>query len=222
MADAARAAGVVCMEAFHSRYHPVMRHMIEIVGGGEIGQAQRIEAVKDGLVTRRELGSLGDIERVEGAFDLAASGYSAVYTEPSLGGGSLMHLGCYPLSWLRHVLGEEPEVVSAEAKIGPTGVDEALSGEVRFPSGATGYFRGHMAASNYDSWLWVKGTKGVAKATNPLAPQMGHRIRVEIDGAEPVERQLSRRPTATNWTPSGRPRSTAASCRPTRRTPSNR
>ncbi len=33
----------------------------------------------------------------------------------SIGGGSLMDLGCYPVQWLRWLLGPTPEVVSATA-----------------------------------------------------------------------------------------------------------
>ena len=42
--DAAAAAGVHCVEAFHYRYHPLMNRMLELAGNGEIGELVRVEA----------------------------------------------------------------------------------------------------------------------------------------------------------------------------------
>src|ERR1700737_102197 len=43
VADAAASSGLVVMEAFHWRYHPVAARMVEIVRGGELGELRRIE-----------------------------------------------------------------------------------------------------------------------------------------------------------------------------------
>ena len=43
VADAAEATGLVVMEAFHYRYHPVARRMAELVHGGDLGRIQRVE-----------------------------------------------------------------------------------------------------------------------------------------------------------------------------------
>ena len=42
--DAAKAAGVHVVEAFHYAYHPLMVRMIELAGGDEIGDLQAVEA----------------------------------------------------------------------------------------------------------------------------------------------------------------------------------
>ena len=56
-----------------------------------------------------------------------------------LAGGSTMDLGCYSLHFARSIAGEEPEVVSATFRPSTDPrLDEALTAEVRFPSGVTG------------------------------------------------------------------------------------
>ena len=60
----------------------------------------------------------------------------------TLGGGVTMDIGCYPLSWLRHLMGEEPDVLSVDAKEDPADVDVALAADLLFPSGATGRISG--------------------------------------------------------------------------------
>ena len=44
MAEAAQQRGLVLMEAFHYRYHPLAARMKEIVSSGELGTIHRIEA----------------------------------------------------------------------------------------------------------------------------------------------------------------------------------
>ena len=125
VAAAAKRSGRVLMEAFHWRYHPMARRMIELVHGGELGPLRRIETwmcvplLLPGNIRYR--------------FDLA--------------GGAGMDVGCYAISMLRHLSGEEPEVVSARAWLKSPEVDRRIEAEVRLPSGASG----HLTASLFSS-----------------------------------------------------------------------
>ena len=167
MADAARAAGRVCMEAFHYHYHPVWTRLREIVGSGVLGRIERVEGAFDGA-------------------DLPDEGWE-VYKNPEVGGGSMMHLGCYPVSWLRHILDEEPEVTTAKLEPNQFGADARLEGEVRYPSGATGSFRGWLGAEAFNMVLTVTGTNGRLHANNPLVPQNGHSIELTTDAGTQTE-----------------------------------
>lgn len=172
MADLAAKQDLVLLEAFHYRYHPVMRRLIEIVSTGQ----------------------LGTIEHIEGEFSAPADNRSAVYTDRALGGGATMHLGCYPAHWLRHIVSEEPKVVRAQATLGEGGVDLSLFAEVQYASGATGRWGSHMGAPERVMTLSVTGSRGRLIATNPLVPHMGHKIELTVDGKNSVE-QLSERPS---------------------------
>ena len=72
--------------------HPLFARIVDEVASARIGVVERIEAVFEAPIARPDL-----------RWDYATSG------------GSLMDLGCYPVSWVRHAAGEEPDVVSARA-----------------------------------------------------------------------------------------------------------
>ena len=162
IADAARGSDVVVMEAFHWRYHPYAEQIRKVVDSGVLGRIDRIEAVFDIPA--------GRIARDNIRWDL------------SIGGGSTMDLGCYPIQWVRFAAGADPDVVSAEAVCPVEGVDGSLVAELRWPSGVTGSIGSSMIADGDENEvsLRVAGELGVMVAANPLAPQFGGaEIRIE-------------------------------------------
>ena len=94
MVEASENAPGVLIEAFHYRYHPAFRRLLDILAEGSIGCIQRLSAFFNVTIPHRP----GELRHTL-----------------ELGGGALMDLGCYPLHWVRTVVGEEPDVVSAEA-----------------------------------------------------------------------------------------------------------
>jgi predicted dehydrogenase len=165
IADAARGGDVVVMEAFHWRYHPF---------------AGQIRSVLDS-------GVLGEIERVEGVFDIPDGriGRDDIRWDLAIGGGATMDLGCYSIQWVRFAAGPDPEVVSAEAVCPVPGVDGSLSAELRWASGVTGSIHSSMIAPGDEvvATLRVVGSKGTMLADNPLAPQNGGAsITVDVGG----------------------------------------
>ncbi len=155
IADAARVADVVVMEAFHWRYHPYAEQIRGVLDSGVLGRIDRIEAVFD-----------IPNGRIEG---------DDIRWNLSLGGGATMDLGCYPIQWVRFAAGGDPDVVSAEAVCPVDGVDGSLVAELRWPSGVTGSIGSSMIAdgAQVDAFLKVTGERGTMLATNPLAPQLG-------------------------------------------------
>ncbi len=155
IADAARDSDVVVMEAFHWRYHPYARQIRDAIDSGVLGRIDRIEAafdIPDGRIGRDDI-----------RWDL------------SIGGGSTMDLGCYPIQWVRFAAGTDPDVVSAVAECPVPGVDGSLVAELRWPSGVTGSVGSSMISPGDQvvSYLRVTGERGSMLATNPLAPQHG-------------------------------------------------
>lgn len=175
VADAADRAGLVVMEAFHWRYHPLAERLIEIVRSGEIGDLQRIDATFCVPIPMR-----GDIR-----------------WQLDLGGGSTMDVGAYTASIVRHVAGEEPEVVGARAKLRSPGIDRWLSADLRLPSGATARVTNGMWCGRVLSCAArVVGTEGVVKVFNPVAPHVLHRFTV-TSGAGRRRERFPRTPTYT-------------------------
>ena len=173
MADVAQETGLVLIEAFHYRYHPVFQRALELYHDGAIG----------------------DLVEVEGAFNVGSPRPGDIRMIYATGGGATMDMGCYPLSWVRHFTGEEPEVVSAKAEEGPPDVDILLQPELLFPSGARGRTSGIMKAGQpFEAYLNVTGTRGKLNVRNPLVPHMGHNIELVNDAGTKNE-ELTLRPT---------------------------
>jgi predicted dehydrogenase len=157
MAEAAQGSGLVLMEAFHYRYHPLSARMQEIIHSGELGRLQRLEAwLCFPLLNRRDI-----------RYNL------------SLAGGAMMDAGSYTVNLLRFLTGAEPEVVQATARLASPGVDRRMDAELRFPDGVTG----HITASLLSSTLLrvgarVTGELGSMSVLNFIAPQVYHRLTI--------------------------------------------
>jgi len=161
VADAAEASGLVVMEAFHWRYHPLAARMVEIVRSGELGELRHIEAVMCFPNFKR-----GDIR-----------------WQPELAGGAFMDAGCYTVHWARTLAGAEPEVVWASSLTRGYGIDRRTEVDLAFPGGASGYLLASMWSSSVLRLsLRVDGTRGTLKVLNPIAPQYGSRMTVAVDG----------------------------------------
>ena len=111
------------------------------------------------------------------------------------GGGVTMDIGCYPISWVRHITGAEPETVSARAEVGPPNVDVMLEASMHFADGTVATTSGDMRAdAKFAAYLIVTGSAGVMRVQNPLVPQMGNAIEVTVNGQQRTE-TFDRRPT---------------------------
>jgi len=173
MARVAAETGLVLMDAFHYRYHPVFRRAREVV----------------------ESGQLGAIRTVEAAFHVPVTDPEDIRMNYATGGGVTMDIGCYPISWARHITGEEPVEVTATAEVGPPHVDTFLAAELRFPSGTLARVSGDMRPGvRLRMDLKVSGERGELYVRNPLVPQMGHRIDLDL-GGEKTSEELDHRTT---------------------------
>ena len=149
VAAAARTAGVVVMEAFHYRYHPLARRMREAVA--ELGALRHVEA------------SLG--------FPLPR--FNDIRFQYDLAGGATMDAGCYPISCIRMLGQGEPIVVSARAKLHSADVDRAMDAHFRFPGGATGRITASLWSADFlRISARVVGERGEMRVFNYLAPHI--------------------------------------------------
>ncbi|MEV6361312.1 Gfo/Idh/MocA family protein [Nocardia asteroides] len=167
-------SGLVVMEAFHYRYHPLIRAAEEIVASSE----------------------LGTLRRVETALSFPLPLFSDIRYDYDLAGGALMDAGCYAVHMARVLGGEDPEVVSARAKLhGDRRIDRAMSAELRFPSGHTGRVRCSMwSADVLRISATVVGDRGRMRLINPVLPHAGHLLAVRsADGTR--LRRFPRRPS---------------------------
>ena len=166
MAAVARDSGLVLMDAFHYRYHPLFIRAREIYASGQLGK----------------------IKQVSADFHIPITDNSDIRMNYETGGGVTMDIGCYPISWVRHITASEPVSVTAEAEVGPKDVDIYLAAQMQMAGGVVANICGDMRASaKFRADIVVTGDKGVMKVNNPIAPQLGNSIKVTIDGETSTE-----------------------------------
>ena len=147
VAAAAAEARVVVAEAFMYRHHPQTLRVREMVSGG----------------------GLGAVRFVRGSFSFSLTRPGDVRLDPALHGGALWDVGCYPLSFARTVLGEEPVDVMGAQRLGPTGVDLTFAGQLRFPSGAIGQLDCSFEMP-FRTVMEIVGTEGTLTVHQPFKP----------------------------------------------------
>jgi predicted dehydrogenase len=165
-------SGLVVMEAFHYRYHPLAGRILEIVNGGEIGSLRRVDAILAGLL-------------------LAEADIRYDYR---LGGGVLMDAGCYAIHMIRTYAGEEPRVMSAHASRRNVDIDVSMAAEFALASGASGGFACSLRSPVSLNWLRIVGDRGELWVANSVFPHKDDRLFVSSDGGDRIER-LGRRPS---------------------------
>jgi predicted dehydrogenase len=162
MADAAARTGRRLVEAFHDRYHPLTARVLQLLREGTLGELHSIDAAFTVMIP----------------FDP-----TSIRHDPAVGGGALMDLGCYPVHWLRSLLGEEPDVVEAGYRPNQMGADEIVRASLRFPSGVRGRVLASMAADEvFDASIAARGTRGTLEIDNLVLPHNGHSARLTIGG----------------------------------------
>src|SRR4051794_27490191 len=97
----ARETGVFVMEAMWTRFQPVVVALRDLVAGGAIGEVRSVQA---------DLGVSREYDPADRLFDLA------------LGGGALLDLGVYVVSFAQMLLGAPARVV-ATGSLFPSGAD---------------------------------------------------------------------------------------------------
>ena len=112
--DLAQDKGLVALEAMWTRFLPHMRRIHEILDAGSIGEVRSLTADH-----RQHLPS--DPKHRLNALEL--------------GGGALLDLGIYPISFAWDVLGK-PDAIHATAVFRETGADAQVATLFHYPSGA--------------------------------------------------------------------------------------
>ncbi len=111
--DAAERANVVVLEAMWTRFLPHMVRVRELIASGALGEVRTVIADHNQDLPKEPEHRINN---------------------PALGGGALLDLGIYPVSFAFDVFGE-PETVKAAASMTATGVDRQTAIILGFPGG---------------------------------------------------------------------------------------
>ena len=173
--ERAKSARRVLMEAFMYRHHPQTAKVKELVKQGAVGQ----------------------VRLVRSAFRFVLQGMDDIRASRDLEGGSLMDVGCYCVSGSRFIAGE-PERVTGEQVLGPTGVDLAFHGTMRFRDDVVAQFDCSFALPRYqrldvvgdEAWLLVDAPWRTDWEGELLLRHGEHMKRIEVSQADAYQLEL--------------------------------
>jgi len=126
------------MEAFMYRFHPQWKKAKELVLGGAIGEVRTIQSF----------------------FSYHNIDPGNIRNMADIGGGGLMDIGCYCISFPRFIFGEEPSGILGDMDFDPVmKTDRLASGMLRFPAGKTSTFTCSTQLMSYQRAV-IFGTEG--------------------------------------------------------------
>ncbi len=114
MVEASRKNKVFLMEAFWTRFNPVIQMVKGILDSGELGKIRTLKA--------------------DFGFKANYAPEGRVFN-PALAGGSLLDVGVYPLFLACYLLGK-PELIKAVAQLSASGIDESCGMTLKYEDGA--------------------------------------------------------------------------------------
>jgi predicted dehydrogenase len=162
MVDAARANNTFLMEAFWTPFHPSFKKAFEIIRSGELGEAKMV--------------------RSDFAFSSPKDADNRLLNL-SLGGGSLLDIGIYPVFAALAVLGK-PDRIKALAQFNDSGAEESMAVSFKYNNGALA-----SLSSSFASWspvlteFWCE--KGYIRANR--RPSSGPALVIWREGAASEE-----------------------------------
>jgi len=177
--DVCRQHGVLLMEAFMYRCHPQTARIVDLVKSGALGRVRLVQAAF-GYAT---------------AFDAQNRFFNR-----ALGGGGILDVGCYPVSFSRLIAGAaigqafaDPVSVSGAVELHPeTGVDLCAAATLRFANGMIAQVSTSVSVTQ-DNSARIYGSEGWLHVTDPWIPaREGGTVTLRLyHGADPVPREIS-------------------------------
>lgn len=138
--------GVAFMEAFAYLHSPFIKEIKEVIDSGAIG----------------------DVAFMESTFVTPKAADENIRMNLETLGGSVYDLGCYNISLILTVLGEEPEEVKAMAHFTDKKIDDFATGYFEFSDGKKACFTTGMCSAKRGDRFFIYGTKGILEAPVPF------------------------------------------------------
>lgn len=153
---AAQKHNVLLMEAYMYRFHPQTKKVVELVRSGTIGELRLIRASFNVMC------SFNPENRM---------------FKKELGGGAILDLGCYPVTYARHMAGAvhgrdfvEPLEFHGAGRLHPqVGTDDFATALVKFPGDVLGELSCGSTVLN-DNAVQLYGSRGWIDVPNPFTP----------------------------------------------------
>lgn len=147
--------GLKIMEAFMYKFHPQWIKVKKMINSGEIGKLKTIQS----------------------SFSFFDDNPKSIVNNKEYGGGSLMDIGCYPISVSRFLFDEEPKSVSASIEYHPDfKVDILASVIMDFEHGTSTFFSSIQMIDH--QMVKIFGEKGSIEFEIPFNPPADQPVRI--------------------------------------------
>ncbi|WP_460693103.1 Gfo/Idh/MocA family protein [Mucilaginibacter puniceus] len=161
-----------------------------------VGYRMHFEPKNLEIIAMRKAGDFGKIQYFTGNGGFRIGGPQWRLEKDKAGGGSMMDIGIYAINGARYMIGEDPIWVTAQEapKSDPVkfkeGVDETITFQMGFPSGAVAQCLSTYAMNNVDRFLLI-GTRGYAELNpaNGYGPLKGRTHRGDLKAVSPPMQQ---------------------------------
>lgn len=159
--EACQKAGVLLVEAFVYRFHKQSAHIRKLLSENAIG----------------------DVLHTEARFHYSYGGPSDnIRLSTELGGGALLDVGCYTVSWSRFTMNEAPVAVAATSVTDEaSGVDKTTVVTLSYSGGRTAVATSgiRMHGGQYAA---IYGSQGIIEVTEPFHPRNHSAVRINVYG----------------------------------------
>ena len=153
IAGAAKANGRVVAEAFMYRHHPQTLKVQEIVSNGY----------------------LGTLKLLRGSFSFVLDREGDIRLDPAMGGGSIWDVGCYPISYMRMIVGAEALEVFGWQVTGSTGIDDTFVGQLHFAEDLYGQFDSSFVIP-FHAYMEIVGSEATLIVPAPFKPDTNEKL----------------------------------------------
>jgi xylose dehydrogenase (NAD/NADP) len=157
--EAAQKHERVVAEAFMYRHHPQTLKVQDLVRSG----------------------SLGTLKLLRGSFSFVLDREGDIRFDPAMGGGSIWDVGCYPISYMRTIVGTEPLEVFGWQVTGPTGIDDTFIGQLHFADDVYGQFDSSFVIP-FHAYMEFVGSDATLIVPEPFKPGLNEKIFLVRDG----------------------------------------
>lgn len=150
------------MEAMKTRFLPVHKEVKKMIENGEIGELRLIQA---------DFGFYTEFDEKNRLFD------------PELGGGALLDVGVYPISYGAWLMDENIIDIKSNIFLGKTGVDENVSAIISYEMGKEVHIYGAINLNTVRE-ANIIGTKGTLRVPRFSS---GEKLIININGKEEIK-----------------------------------
>ena len=127
-----------------------------------------------------QAGEIGEVRLIRGSFSFPLDRIDDIRWIPQFGGGSLWDIGCYPVSYARMITGFSPTEMTAFVKKTEKGVDDTMTGMMRYPNGVIAQFDCSFSLP-LQTQMEIRGDLGTLLIPHPFLSKHQHQIFLQKD-----------------------------------------